>query len=296
MTRLYILAGPDKNQSFRLKDDFTYIGRSPHSDIRLSDAAVSYEHLRITGRANRFFIEDMGSKNGTFVGPEKISPGFGLEIKEGVPFVIGMSVICLGSRCLQVVSPLLESMGLSNEVREDSGVFKHHKTMAMQKMVELVYKVSYRLAEEVPVSIMLGNVLDCIFDFLIDMDRGFIILIDSETGEFGAVVSRFREPAEDLPKVFNKDVVNRVIREGKGIMFPDPDVGVTDEIEDALNHSEIRSVMCVPIVSGSETRGLIYVDSLKETYGFRREDLSLFTDLGRRAGLHIDNAMYFEDA
>jgi hypothetical protein len=296
MTSLHILAGPDKDQSFQLKDDFTYIGRSPHSDVRLSDAAVSYEHLRIVRRANRFFIEDMGSKNGTFVGAERISPGFGVEIKEGIPVVIGMSVICLGSNCFKMVSPLLESIGLSSEIREDSGVFKHHKTMAMQKIVELVYKVSSRLTEEVEVNVMLGNVLDCIFDFLISVDRGFIILIDPETGEFRHVISRFREPSEGLPKVFNRDVVNHVIREGRGIMFPDPHVEGTQDIKDTLNLSEIRSVMCVPIVSGSKTRGLIYVDALKETYGFRSEDLSLFTDLGRRAGQSIENAMYFEDA
>ncbi len=262
----------------------------------MSDMAVSHSHLRIIRRANRFFIEDLGSANGTFIGPEKISPGFGLEIKEGVPVVIGMSVICLGSRCLELVSPMLESIGLSNEIREDSGVFKQHKSMAMQKIVELVYKVSHSLTEEVHVNVMLGNLLDCIFDFLINIDRGFIILIDSRTGEFSNVISRFREPSEDLPKVFNRDVVNRVIQEGRGIMFPDPDVKDTEDMEDTLNLSEIRSVMCVPIVSGSKTRGLIYVDALKETYGFRREDLSLFTDLGRRAGQSIENAMYFEDA
>jgi transcriptional regulator with GAF, ATPase, and Fis domain len=262
----------------------------------VNDTAVSHTHLRIIRRANRFFIEDLGSTNGTFIGPQMISPGFGVEIIEGTPVVIGMSVICLGSRCLEFVSPLLESIGLSNEIREDSGVFKQHKTMAMQKIVELVYKVSYKLTEEVHVNIMLGNVLDCIFDFLINIDRGFIILIDSKTGEFSNVISRCREPGEDQPAVFNRDVVDHVIREGKGIMFPDPDIKDTGNIEDTLDLSEIKSVMCVPIVSGSKTRGLIYVDTLKETYGFRREDLSLFTDLGRRAGPRIENAMYFEEA
>lgn len=296
MTRLYILAGPDKNQSFPLKDDCTYVGRSFRNDIRVNDTAVSHIHLRIIRRANRFFIEDLGSANGTFVGPEKISPGFGVEIDEGTPVVIGMSVICLGSRCLQLLSPFLESIGLSNEIREDSGVFKQHKTMAMQKIVELVYKVSYRLTEEVYVDVMLGNVLDCIFDFLINIDRGFIILLDSKTGEFSNVISRFREPSKDLPAEFNKDVVERVILEGQGFLYPDPDVKGPEDLEETLRLTKIGSVMCVPIVSGSKIRGLIYVDSLKETYGFRREDLSLFTDLGRRAGLHIDNAMYFEDS
>jgi 3',5'-cyclic-nucleotide phosphodiesterase len=296
MTRLYILAGPDKDESFELKGDFNYIGRSPHNDIRMRDIAVSRRHAKISRRVKSFFIKDLGSENGTFVSGERISPGVEVEIRKGVPVVIGMSVICLGSKCLELVTPFLESIGLSNEIREDSGVFKQHKTMAMQKIVELVYRVSYRLTEEVHVNVMLGNVLDCIFDFLIKIDRGFIILIDSKTGEFSNVISRFREPSEDLPAVFNRDVVNRVIREGKGVIFPDPDVEDTEDIEETLNLSEIRSVLCVPIVYGSRITGAIYVDSIKETCEFRREDLSLFTDLGRRTGLGVDTAMLLADA
>jgi len=290
------LAGPDKNQSFRLKDDFTYIGRSPHSDIRVNDPAVSYEHLRIIRRANRFFIEDMGSKNGTFIGPERISPGFGLEISKGTPVVMGMSVICLGRRCLDRVMPFLDSIGLSNEISKNSGVFKEHGTMTTQKILELVYKVSHLLTRGPDLEVILEEVLDYVFEFFRKIDRACIILIDSQTGEFRKVVYRFREPGDTLPVGFNKNVVDRVISEGRGFLLPDPDVEDQAEMKETLRLSSIRSVMCVPIVSGSETRGLIYVDSLKETYGFRREDLSLFTDLGRRAGLHIDNAMYFEGA
>ena len=291
MTRLYILAGPDKDESFELKGEFSYVGRSPHNNIQMRDIAVSRRHAKITRRGNSFFIKDLGSANGTYVSGEQISPGVEVELKEGVPVVMGMSVICLGSTCLELVSPFLESIGLSSEIREDSGVFKQHKTMAMQKIVELVYKVSYRLTEEVHVNVMLGNVLDCIFDFLLNIDRGFIILIDSKTGEFSNVISRFREPSEDLPTVFNKKVVNRVIQEGKGIMFPDPDIEDREDIETTLDLSEINSVLCVPIVNGQQITGAIYVDSIKETCGFRKEDLSLFTDLGRRTGLGVDTAM-----
>jgi hypothetical protein len=296
MTTLYILAGPDKNQSFRLKSDSTYIGRSPHNDIRLNDTAVSRRHLRIIRRARRFFIEDLGSENGTFVGPEKISPGFGLEISEGTPVVIGTSVICLGRSSLDRVVPFLDSIGLSNEISRNSGVFKQHGTMTTQKVLELVYKVSDILTQRLNIDVTLDKLLDYIFDFFRGIDRAFIIITDSQTGEFRKVVSRFREPSGDLSVGFNEDVVARVILEGEGFLFPDPDVEGPEDMEETLRLTEIGSVMCVPIVSGSRIRGLIYVDSLKETYGFRREDLSLFTDLGRRAGLHIDNAMYFEDA
>ena len=97
MTRLYILAGPDKDESFELKGEFSYVGRSPHNNIQTRDIAVSRRHAKISRRANSFFIKDLGSANGTYVSGEQISPGVEVELKEGVPVVIGMSVSYLFS-------------------------------------------------------------------------------------------------------------------------------------------------------------------------------------------------------
>jgi pSer/pThr/pTyr-binding forkhead associated (FHA) protein len=76
----------------------------------LSDIYVSRRHLKILRRGQRYFIEDLNSKNGTCVDGELIDPGVELEIKEGVPIVIGVSVICLGKRCLEEVKALLDSI------------------------------------------------------------------------------------------------------------------------------------------------------------------------------------------
>jgi len=295
MTKLYVLAGPDRDQSFEIKGESIFVGRSSDNDVAMSDVAVSRRHLKIVTRGGRQFVKDLESENGTYVGGEKITPGAEIEIKDGVPIVIGMSVICLGGHCLEYVTPFLDAIGLCNDIREESGVFRQHNTMTTQKIVELVYRVSDILIQRLDIPVMLSQVLGCIFDFLIAIDRGFIILMDSKTGGFAEVISRFREPRDDLPAAFNRDVVDRVIREGSGIIFPDPDAEDPADLKDTLRLSEIRSVMCVPIMSGSQTRGAIYVDSLKEPYGFRREDLSLFMDLGRRAGVGIENArLYLE--
>ena len=48
-------------------------------------------------------IEDLKSKNGTFVNGKQLKPGIIIEIKQGVPSVIGMSVLCLGKGCLEEV-------------------------------------------------------------------------------------------------------------------------------------------------------------------------------------------------
>ncbi len=58
----------------------TIIGRDPGSDIQIDNIGVSREHARITKEHSRinkgpgdYFVEDMGSINGTFVNGLKVS-------------------------------------------------------------------------------------------------------------------------------------------------------------------------------------------------------------------------------
>lgn len=67
------------------------IGRSPDCDIQIDDPGVSRQHARLTVESGKVVVEDMGSKNFTFIdgerlsGPTALSPGaeiqFGLQAK-----------------------------------------------------------------------------------------------------------------------------------------------------------------------------------------------------------------------
>jgi len=49
------------------------IGRSPGSDLPLDDGFVSTTHARIVPRGQCFFVEDLGSTNGTFVNEKRVT-------------------------------------------------------------------------------------------------------------------------------------------------------------------------------------------------------------------------------
>jgi hypothetical protein len=49
------------------------IGRSPASDIVLADPFVSSTHARLVPRGQLYFVEDLGSTNGTFVGGREVT-------------------------------------------------------------------------------------------------------------------------------------------------------------------------------------------------------------------------------
>jgi GAF domain-containing protein len=145
--------------------------------------------------------------------------------------------------------------------------------------------------ESSDISETLEKILDYILDHLKRIDRGVIILIDNETGEISEVMSRLRKPADDTSMMFSRPVVDRVIREGKAVIISDVHREDVGELSDTLKLLKIGSVMCVPLFIRSKIRGVIYVDTMKTPYGFRKEDASLFTSLSGPAAIAIENAL-----
>jgi GAF domain-containing protein len=136
----------------------------------------------------------------------------------------------------------------------------------------------------------LEKVLDHILELLNRVDRGVVIIIDSEKGVTKEIVHRYKTPGDDATPVYCKDVVDRVLKDQKAVMVSDAGGEVEDELADTLELLRIGSVMCVPLIGTSKIMGALYVDSLDRSYGFRKEDFSLFNDIGRQAAIAIEYA------
>jgi hypothetical protein len=70
--------GGRAGESFRPAGVRTRIGRSPECEIFLDDVTVSRNHAVLVERDGRFYVEDEGSLNGTFVNRKRIDNA-GLE-------------------------------------------------------------------------------------------------------------------------------------------------------------------------------------------------------------------------
>ena len=64
---LIILEGEQAGQRWTIEGDEFVIGRGAECDLILPERQVSREHLRIYRQGNDFYVEDLGSKNGTWV-------------------------------------------------------------------------------------------------------------------------------------------------------------------------------------------------------------------------------------
>ena len=290
MPKLHILNGPEIGRSYELSDFATYIGRSLDNDIQIKDITVSRRHAKIVKRGQKYFITDLESQNGTFFNGNYIAPGLELELKEGVPIAIGMSVICLGEGCKEQMMPFLDSIGLTKQTDEESGIFEENRDKTNQRKLELLYKVSDLLKENLPINETLKKILDYVFDLLKRIDRAAFILVDPETEKILDLISRTTKPSAGTTTVYCPDVVRGVMENREPLVISNVEIEMEDELIDTLKILKIESVMCVPLISRSQIMGVLYVDSLERPFGFRKEDLSLFVDLCQRTALVVEHA------
>jgi pSer/pThr/pTyr-binding forkhead associated (FHA) protein len=78
--RILLMLNNTVIKEYLIDQNETIIGRDPASNIPIDNIGVSREHARITKEQSRiskgpgdYFVEDMGSINGTFVNGHKVS-------------------------------------------------------------------------------------------------------------------------------------------------------------------------------------------------------------------------------
>jgi pSer/pThr/pTyr-binding forkhead associated (FHA) protein len=90
-TKLQIVGGPNTGQSVPLGDQPILLGRGTDAAIRLDDDYVSTRHARFATNGEQWFVEDLGSTNGTYVGSQRVSTpvpvGIGVQVRLGKTIV-----------------------------------------------------------------------------------------------------------------------------------------------------------------------------------------------------------------
>ena len=86
-THLLVVEGENSGIRAELADAPLLIGRGSDAAIKLDDDYVSTRHARVVASGDEWFVEDLGSTNGTYVGPVRITQpttiGLGVQVRVG---------------------------------------------------------------------------------------------------------------------------------------------------------------------------------------------------------------------
>lgn len=300
MKKIHVIDGPITGASFNLTHGITTVGRSSDNDICITDIGVSRHHAKFLKKNGKIFIIDLGSRHGVFVDGKKIAQGREVEIQKDTTIRVGNTVLSFHKRSAkEKVAQQYVTFGTVKHTDKTSQL-----STAMQssrnytRSLELLLRVSNIFSQSLNIDELLGEVIDQIFVLLERIDRGAVLLLDTDKGTLQEVASKTR--MEDREGLFSKinysrTIVNRAIKEATPVMMSDTTRVDKSSLSNSMEQMNIMSVMCVPLIHRGEVGGVIYVDSIGLPEGFRKDDLQLLTGLSNTAAIALENARLYSN-
>ena len=86
-----IIQGPSQGDEIELHNDTLIIGRESDTDIQINAPSVSRRHARLVKRPEGYWIEDIGSSNGTFINGKRIEDR--ISLNPGDQIRLGQSIL-----------------------------------------------------------------------------------------------------------------------------------------------------------------------------------------------------------
>lgn len=83
---LVVLDGPHRGAQYPIRREKTVIGRSSEAELTMDEDTLSRKHAAVVFRGGTFYLEDLGSANGTLVDGKKIREH---ELRHGDRFNMG---------------------------------------------------------------------------------------------------------------------------------------------------------------------------------------------------------------
>jgi pSer/pThr/pTyr-binding forkhead associated (FHA) protein len=250
------------------------------------DSSVSRKQIKIFASCGKAFLEDLKSTNGTRLNGSLIQSGKGVELVEG-------DVISMGATSLKVVlisssvsGPETDPSG--RESREKGYVQTERRSRAA-KNVEAIHEMSRILTEPGSLNQALERILGYLFQMLPRIDRGAFLLIEPKRNHIIGEIARSRVEAEGEGSRYGRAVVNRVMQDGQTLRMFNTAYEASPELSPEMDTLEIGSVVCIPIGRPGKTNGVLYLDSVRGPYGFRKEDLLLLESLAAGLTLALEN-------
>jgi HD-GYP domain-containing protein (c-di-GMP phosphodiesterase class II)/pSer/pThr/pTyr-binding forkhead associated (FHA) protein len=306
--KLVPIAGPDDvGEVILYPDETIVIGRAESCDVQVRQSKVSRHHCRVDFVRGFYTVEDLESKNGTWVNNRRV--------KTAVLFhhdrlVVGDTefrfILSQGSgdesnetSVSSARQPVFET-----EIREPAGPGDASSLLGelrperspsrsdFEHRFSVICDIINSINAENDLDRLLEVVMDRVMD-VISADRGYLISGRTPDAALMPLVSRNRRGLpEDAQDNFSRSVVLDCFRTETSLLLADP--GTRMDPSESIITQNIQSIMAVPMSDGEETVGVLYVDRVLGSRPFSKNDLRLLSAIGNQAGVAIRRAQLTE--
>lgn len=288
MASLVTIKGPNPGQRFTLQGDSMLIGRQEDADIYLDSLAVSRQHARIQYHGGEYFIEDIGSSNGTFLNGRRITGPVPLSERDALqidPYILNLRA----DPPEEPVSPPLPDQIIRAQI---SAAPSNHTLFSQNPAYKLqvVLEIAQHLGRTLEMEPLLNRLLEHLLRLFPQADRGMVLLCEGERLKVRAQHSRHK-PEKQGDYSYSRTIVRRALEEGVGLLSEDVGDDPNLVLSATMISLNLRSFLCVPLLGWESRRlGVIQLDCLRPGHAFRADDLEVLTAIAIQVATVLENA------
>lgn len=279
-----------------LAGDRLSVGRSSAADIPFpEDGGLSRQHFALEPQGEDWTVQDLGSKNGTFVNNiplkarlvlrpgDRITAGhitvvYAPESKGAGPGVVIFDRGAEPSPTSSVITSL--EGALSNQTL----AFERGGAQTSRPLQALV-RAGLELSENRPLAELFPVILDLAIK-AVNAERGVVLTLEGD-----ALVPRAHKG--DGFRI-STAVRDDVVKQKKSILVSDAQLDEAFKGRMSIVEQKVHSMMAVPLQTKERIIGLIYVDSPFVFRKFTEDDLNLLTVMANVAATRLENARLAE--
>lgn len=285
------------------------IGRSSEVDLTILDRMLSRRHARLFWDGGSWFIEDLGSHNGTILNGARVERA--MEVKNGDVLSLGGSsinislgasnrgtdpVASIPSHAVTsggtIFRPAAEVLRRGVEEHADVRETDREALRASLQRLKILNEVHQALARSISLDELLDLILDRAFKHL-RPEEGAVYL-RSASGEYICSVSRSNRPSA-APVTVPRSLVREVGEKGMAALVLDIQQDDRFAASQSILSAGVRSLVAAPLQDAQGVLGIIVLASTL-VQQFTEEDMELLVSLGAVAALRIRNVALAEEA
>ena len=314
---------------YELKLGSNRIGRESNNDIVLIHSSLSRIHAELEITGSQATLKDLGSLNHTYVNEIKINQ---CNLNEGdliryggVTFKFAWKINEEETKGPQTSSEVQSDINRKSRAENLSILGKLSPENTRTQLAELIshppnnlkqsrsainlrhqdnhseavdkLKILLEVSKELSVPQELDQLLEKILTLLFEImnvDRGGILLVDSQTNQLQQKAVKFRQGILETSNFYSATITDFVYQKGEAVLAADAANDMRFNESQSILQQSIHASMCVPLKPKDEVLGVLYVDNLSLSHAYNLEDLEFLTGLANQAAIAIDNAKLYE--
>ena len=306
MASLTFVKGVNQGTTLALDGEKFVLGRNADCQVVLNVPAVSREHAVIRKVQGKYYIEDMKSRNGTFVNNQEITARTLLKNNDRIKICDNLLAFTEGALRKELPEFMARTLAQPPTVEEDeeessstveatlSGTSKQILETQPAEKLAFLLTMTAELTQTFNTDELLPKIVDSLFQVFRQADRGFIILADED--KLIPKVIKTRRGNDDASARFSRKIVNRCLDNGQALLSEDASADKRFDLSQSIADCRIRSVMCAPMMgrSSGKALGVIQLDTQDKLKKFKEEDLKLLMAVAGQAAVALENARMHE--